>query len=63
MAFQLMYGVGLIVLMCAMVWIGRPARGQDVVPWLRNYAVGQLYVLTAFACGILGVTIIITNWP
>jgi hypothetical protein len=63
MPLELLYGVGLIVVMCAMVWIARPAKGQDVAPWLRVYIVGLMYVMTAFTCGILGVAILITKWP
>jgi hypothetical protein len=47
MALELIYGVGLIVLMCAMVWIAMPAKGQDSAPWLGVYVVGLLYVMTA----------------
>ena len=63
MALELMYGVGLIVAMCAMVWIGRPSKGGDSAPWLRIYIVGQLYVMSAMLCGIVGVAILITKWP
>ncbi len=49
--------------MCAMVWIGRPSKGADSAPWLRIYIVGQLYVMSAMLCGILGVAILITKWP
>lgn len=63
MALELMYGIGLIVAMCAMVWIAMPARGQDSAPWLRVYIVGLMYVMTAFTCGIVGVAVLISNWP
>jgi len=63
MALELLYGVGLIVLMCAMVWIAMPAKGQHSAPWLRVYIVGLTYVMTAFTCGVLGVAILISNWP
>ncbi len=63
MTLPLLSGIGLIVVMCAMVWIARPARGQDMAPWLRVYIVGMLYVMTAFSCGVFGVTLIIVNWP
>ncbi len=63
MALELIYGIGLIAVMCAMVWIAMPGRGQDSAPWLSVYVVGLLYVMTAFATGVLGVAILISNWP
>ena len=62
MALELMYGVGLIVAMCAMVWIGRPSKGVDSAPWLRIYIVGQLYVMSAMLCGIVGGLIGVAIW-
>jgi hypothetical protein len=63
MARQVLYGVGLILVAVAMVWIARPAQGQDSVPWLRIYVVGQLYLMTAMICGVMGVTYLISSWP
>lgn len=63
MATQLVYGIGLLVLMGLMVWVARPRQGQDGVPWLRAYIVGQMYVMSAMICGIAGVALLIQNWP
>ncbi len=63
MNLNLLYGVGLIAVMCLMFWIARPAKGQDSVPWLRVYIVGQAYVLTAMICGVMGISILIQNFP
>jgi hypothetical protein len=63
MARQVLYGVGLILVAVAMVWIARPVQGQDSVPWLRIYVVGQLYLMTAMICGVMGVTYLISSWP
>lgn len=63
MALQMIYGGGLIAVMCAMVWIAMPGRGQEEAPWLRVYFVGLLYVMTAFASGVIGVAVLIANWP
>ncbi len=63
MDLNLLYGVGLIAVMCLMVFIARPAKGQDSVPWLRVYIVGQVYLLTAMICGVVGITILIQSFP
>lgn len=63
MALQLSYGVGLILVMVAMFWIARPPKGQDSAPWLRVYIVGQIYIMTAMVCGIMGVSLLIYNLP
>ena len=65
MVSQLLYGFGFIALMCAMIWIGRPARGADSVPWLRVYIIGQVYALAAMLFGIIGLSLLLQNspWP
>lgn len=41
MVVELLYGVGLILLMIAMIWVAKPAENRDSVPWLRIYIIGQ----------------------
>lgn len=59
----LLVGGGLILFCAAMIWVARPAQGQDCVPWLRSWIVGQVYALTAMISAVLGVTILLTSWP
>ena len=63
MTLDLLYGIGLIVVMGLMIWIARPAKGQDSVPWLRIYIVGQVYVMAALICGVTGVSLLIIHSP
>ncbi len=55
-------GAGLLAATLLMVLVGRP-RGGDTAPFLRSWPVGQAYALTAMTSAIMGVTLIIANWP
>lgn len=46
-----------------MVWLGRPKSGEDSHPWLRSYPVGQIYVMMTMACGVFGVSLLLSYWP
>ena len=60
---QLLYGVGLFLAAAAMVWFARPAKGQDSAPFLRVWIAGQIYLMVAMISGVIGVTLLISNWP
>ena len=55
-------GLVLIALTIAMILVGRPKNGESA-PFLKVWIVGQLYALTAMVSTVMGVTIVITNWP
>ena len=63
MALQLLYGVGLLLVAATMIWFARPARGQDSAPFLRVWIVGQIYLMAAMVSSVIGVTLLISNWP
>ncbi len=55
-------GLILIAVTVAMLVIARPADGESA-PFLRVWIVGQIYALAAMVSAVLGVTIVIVNWP
>lgn len=55
-------GLILIALTIAMVVVARPADG-DSAPFLKVWIVGQVYALTAMVSAVMGVTIVVSNWP
>lgn len=57
------YGVALTIAALVMVWLGRPKSGEDSHPWLRSYPVGQIYVMMTMACGVFGVSLLLSYWP
>ncbi len=62
MKLEILYGVALILVGAAMLWIAKPGKGQDSVPWLRVFIVGQMYVMAAIVCMVTGVSVILTYW-
>ena len=56
-------GVAFILVTAGMVWVARPADGQDSAPFLRAWIVGQAYVMAAMVSAVVGVTLAIINWP
>ncbi len=63
MGLNLLYGVALLAVMCVMIWIARPPKGQDSAPWLRVYIVGQVYVMIELLCGVTGISFLIQSFP
>lgn len=59
---NLLYGLALIAVTIAMVLLGRPRDGVSA-PFLKIWIVGQLYVLTAMVSAVIGVALVILNWP
>jgi hypothetical protein len=58
------YGCVLLLAAGAMLFVERPARGSDVVPWLAGaWILGQMYVLLVLVIGVVGASLILTNWP
>jgi len=45
-----------------MVLLARPADGLSA-PFLRLWIVGQIYALAAMASAVIGITLVISNWP
>lgn len=62
-AMNFAFGVALIIVAFAMIWLGRPKSGEESRSWLRSYAVGQLYVMSTMACGVFGVSLLMNYWP
>jgi len=56
-------GLGLIVLSAAMIVIARPPKGMDVAPFMRSWIVAQGYVLGAMVSAVLGVILVINDFP
>ena len=55
------YGIGLICVAVAMIWLARPADGVSL-PWFKKaWIIGQLYVLTAMVLFIIGGAAILGN--
>jgi hypothetical protein len=54
-------GVTLIVIAIVLIFLGRPSG--PVARFLQVYIVGQLYVMSAMVMGVIGVAILIVNWP
>jgi hypothetical protein len=54
-------GVTLIVIAIVLIFLGRPSG--PVALFLQFYIVWQLYVMSAMVMGVIGVAILIVNWP
>ncbi len=63
MSLEILYGVALILVAASMLWIAKPAQGQDSAPWLRVFIVGQIYIMAAMVCVVTGTSLIIAYWP
>ncbi len=57
----LILGGALTLLGLAMIWLGRPKAGEDCAPFLRAWPVGQLYVMTAMVCLVIGASVFISG--
>jgi hypothetical protein len=55
-------GLCLLVLAIVMIVVGRPADGV-AAPWLKNWAVGQVYALGALTSGVLGMCFVLNDLP
>jgi len=55
-------GLVLVAITIVMLVVGRPSDGV-AAPYLKNWVAGQAYTLTALASAVLGVTVIVANWP
>jgi len=45
-----------------MILVARPSDGVSA-PYLRIFIVGQIYLLTAMIAVVVGVAVVIVNWP
>jgi len=59
---DLTVGLIFIAVAVAMLVVARPSNGISA-PFLKNWVVGQAYGLTTLGSIVLGVTVIIVNWP
>jgi len=55
-------GIILLVLMVAMIVIGRPSDGV-AAPFLKNWVVGQAYALLSLSSGVVGTTLVLNDLP
>jgi hypothetical protein len=52
------YGVGLILLAIAMLWLGRAPKGQDTASFLRVWIFGQIYALAIMIFVVMGIALL-----
>ncbi len=55
-------GLLLLAVTVAMLVMGRPSDGV-AAPLLRSWLAGQAYTLTTLVTAVLGITVIVTQWP
>lgn len=55
-------GLVLVAITIVMLVVGRPSSGVAAT-YLKNWLAGQAYTLTALVSAVLGVTVIVANWP
>jgi hypothetical protein len=55
-------GLVLIAVTVAMIYLARPSDGVSA-PFLRVWVVGQMYLMTALVSAVIGVSLLISNWP
>ena len=55
-------GLVLIAVTVAMIYLAKPSDGVSA-PFLRVWVVGQLYLMTALVSAVIGVSMLISNWP
>jgi hypothetical protein len=61
---QLIAGLILLIVAVGMTLIARPPAGQEGVRWLiRPWILGQAYVLAILVVAVVGVSLILGNWP
>jgi hypothetical protein len=55
-------GLILIAITIAMIVVARPVDGVSA-RFLKSWVVGQAYAMAAMISAVMGVTLIISNWP
>ncbi len=61
---QIIVGCIFLLVFFGMVFVARPAAGQDSVLWLsKPWILGQVYVLAALVTAVVGVSFILNAWP
>jgi hypothetical protein len=55
-------GLIMLAIALAMVLLARPRDGVSA-PFLRVWIVGQLYAMASLICIVMGVTLVVINWP
>jgi hypothetical protein len=60
---QVVVGLILILVCSGMAATGRPARGMDHTPWLKNWLIGQTYVVTMLVIAVAGIGLIVSSFP
>ena len=56
-------GLVLLAVTVAMIVVARPARDGTPVAFLRNWAVGQVYALSAMTSAVVGTSLVLSDWP
>ena len=59
---QVIVGLILILVCSGMTAIGRPARGMDHAPMLKNWLIGQAYILTMLVIAVAGVGLVVSSF-
>ena len=54
-------GLFLVAIAAVLIFLGRP-KGP-ISRFIQTYIVGQIYIMTSMVLGVLGIAIIIRNWP
>jgi len=62
LSMNMVAGLVLIAVTVAMIYLARPSDGVSA-PFLRVWVVGQLYLMTALVSAVIGVSMLISNWP
>ena len=58
------FTAGMVLLAITIVMLAVARRTNGIVAGLlKNWLAGQAYALTALASAVLGVTVIVANWP
>ena len=55
-------GLVLFIVAIGMLLIARPADGESA-RFLKVWIVGQIYAMTVMVLGVVGVTLVITDFP
>lgn len=59
---NLVTGLMFIAVTVAMIYLAKPGDGVSA-PFLRVWIVGQMYLMTALVSAVVGVSLLISNWP
>ena len=60
---QIILGLVLIIVAAGCIMVGRPGKGQDSAAFLRNWPLGQLYVLSVLVAAVAGIGLILNGLP